>query len=201
MPVEEGEFISDFVPTNPPKQDFKSEGPNHFWLIKQWIQNTFPNINGEVTATKEQINSGGVLIGSIVDYAGINEPDGWMFLDARELDILEFEELYAAIGDVWNETAGAALPVEGFFRIPPGEVDGFGLYTRNKGDLNEVGDYDVDIFKSHNHSIVAVQSSNSGGAGSSVRHVSAGNVTGSTGGAETRPRTITMNKIIKVKNI
>ena len=56
MGVETGEFISDFDPTNPLDADPKSSGPAHFHLVKEWLQNTFPNIDGEVEPTQEQLN-------------------------------------------------------------------------------------------------------------------------------------------------
>jgi len=57
MALETGTFISDLVVTNPPGSDPKSGMDDHLRLIKSCLRNTFPNINGAVTATDEALNS------------------------------------------------------------------------------------------------------------------------------------------------
>src|SRR5258708_39770423 len=43
MGLETGTFISDLVPANPPTTDVVAQGDDHFRLIKQILQNNFPN--------------------------------------------------------------------------------------------------------------------------------------------------------------
>lgn len=57
MTVESATYIDTLDPTLPLSGDPKSEGDNHLRLIKQVLQNTFPNINAAVGATDEQLNA------------------------------------------------------------------------------------------------------------------------------------------------
>jgi microcystin-dependent protein len=56
MSLESGTYISDLVPSNPAGGDDKSQGDDHIRLIKSTLKNTFPNVNGPVTVTDEQLN-------------------------------------------------------------------------------------------------------------------------------------------------
>lgn len=56
MGLETGTYISDLVASNPPGTDPKAQGAAHLRLLKSTIKATFPNINGPVTVTEEQIN-------------------------------------------------------------------------------------------------------------------------------------------------
>jgi hypothetical protein len=49
-------YISDLVPANPLASDPASQGDDHVRNIKTAIKNTFPNINGAVTVTDENLN-------------------------------------------------------------------------------------------------------------------------------------------------
>ena len=66
MPLETGDFISDLVETNPPGTDNVSQGDDHVRLIKHVLKTTFPNIDGAVTATDEELNSAGKSLMPIV---------------------------------------------------------------------------------------------------------------------------------------
>lgn len=57
MGLETGNYISDLVITNPIGTDDRSQGDDHLRLIKKVLKQTFPNINGAVTLTDEQINA------------------------------------------------------------------------------------------------------------------------------------------------
>lgn len=57
MALETGTYINSLVPTNPTGADPKSAGDDHIRLIKSAVKNTFPNINGAVTVTDEQLNT------------------------------------------------------------------------------------------------------------------------------------------------
>ena len=49
-------FISDLVTTNPTGADDRSTSDDHHRVIKTALQNSFPNINGAVTASLAEIN-------------------------------------------------------------------------------------------------------------------------------------------------
>lgn len=66
MGLETGTYISDLNAANPAGTDSKSQGDDHIKLIKSTIKNTFPNINGAVTATDENLNA-------LLSYAGKNK--------------------------------------------------------------------------------------------------------------------------------
>lgn len=55
--LEGGTYISDLVATNPLGSDLASTLDDHIRLLKSTIKNTFPNINGAVTVTDEQLNA------------------------------------------------------------------------------------------------------------------------------------------------
>lgn len=137
--------------------------------------------------------------GISIAHAGTTAPDGFIIRDGSELDKFAYVDLYAAIGDTWNNTGGAANPAAGFFRLPPQDISGIGLYDRGVGAV-AVGDYQSDVFKSHVHSQTIPASKTSGAYGSDYTpyYNSGGASTGATGDVdETRPRSITMLMCIK----
>ena len=88
MALESGSFISDLNPANPAGTDNRSQGDDHIRLIKSTLKNTFPNVNGAVTATDEQLNAvaaAGALTfpGMIVMWSGsvTTIPSGWKLCD------------------------------------------------------------------------------------------------------------------------
>src|SRR5690554_2553329 len=57
MALESGTYISDLNPSNPVgATDKVSTLDDHVRLIKSTLQNTFPNIDGAVTATEDELN-------------------------------------------------------------------------------------------------------------------------------------------------
>jgi hypothetical protein len=57
MPLETGTYISDLNPLNPAASDASSQGDDHLRLVKLTLKNTFPNVNGAVSATDEQLSN------------------------------------------------------------------------------------------------------------------------------------------------
>lgn len=57
MTLESGTYISDLNASNPSATDPKSQGDDHIRLLKSTVQNTFPNVTGEVARTHVEINS------------------------------------------------------------------------------------------------------------------------------------------------
>lgn len=56
MTVETATYISDLNTSNPAASDNRSEGDDHLRLIKATIKTTFPNVNGAMNATDEELN-------------------------------------------------------------------------------------------------------------------------------------------------
>lgn len=57
MALEDPTYISDLVQTNPDGLDLKKFGDEHIRRLKKAIQNTFPNIAGEVLASHAELNN------------------------------------------------------------------------------------------------------------------------------------------------
>ena len=92
MGLETVTYISDLNAANPDgATDLKSEGDNHLRNIKKGILNTFPNINGEVTPSQDEINplvgvtaraGGGTILdslasGTLMLFQQTAAPTGW----------------------------------------------------------------------------------------------------------------------------
>jgi len=56
MPVETATYISDLNPAYPGSNDTRKEGDDHLRLIKQTLKNTFPNVNGAVSASPTDLD-------------------------------------------------------------------------------------------------------------------------------------------------
>lgn len=97
MGLEVMNHISDFNADWPLSTDKRRQGDDHLRGIKRAIQNTFPNINGAVTATDEMLNSIPANLGPIIteillhleapgsikmwDLANAAIPAGWVLCD------------------------------------------------------------------------------------------------------------------------
>jgi len=80
-------YIDDLVPTNPATDDAKSQGDDHLRFIKRVLKNTFPNIDGPVTATQAELN---ITDGLTATVAELNVLDGVnATLTAAELNKLD----------------------------------------------------------------------------------------------------------------
>lgn len=66
MPVETASYIHDLVPANPLHTDGLNQADSHLRLIKQVLQNSFPNVTGPITATAADLQAsvpfGGIIL-------------------------------------------------------------------------------------------------------------------------------------------
>lgn len=89
MALETGTYISDLVVTNPTGSDPLAQADDHLRLLKSTLKNTFPNVNGAVSATDEQLSNSGtafdyrVPAGGIIMWSGAVGaiPTGWLLCD------------------------------------------------------------------------------------------------------------------------
>jgi hypothetical protein len=88
MGLEVATYINGLVVTNPTSLDPKSQGDDHLRLVKSVLKNTFPNIDGAVLVTEDQLNllsnlSNFVPPGIITMWSGLiaNIPSGWKLCD------------------------------------------------------------------------------------------------------------------------
>lgn len=75
-------YLDSLVVGNPVSTDDRREGDDHIRGIKNVLRNTFPNLNGAVTATQEQLSAaylplaGGTVMGPLVAAGGVWLGDG-----------------------------------------------------------------------------------------------------------------------------
>lgn len=75
MGLETATYIHQLDPNNPVGgSDPKSQGDDHFHVIKETLQNTFPNVEGEVSASHTELN---ILDGATLSTAELNKLDGF----------------------------------------------------------------------------------------------------------------------------
>jgi len=105
MALETGIFISDLVAANPPGTDDVSQGDDHLRLIKSTLLNTFPNIDGVVNITDEELNNLIALAGSPAGTGLTNIVDDLTPQLGGNLDLNGFT-LFGDVGVVYNADTG-----------------------------------------------------------------------------------------------
>jgi hypothetical protein len=111
MGLESATYIHQLDPNNPVGgSDPKSQGDDHFHLIKETLQNTFPNVEGEVTASHAELN---ILDGVTATAAELNKLDGFTG-GATDLNNLvsRFGGQKIAFGTLNSGTNNAALDAD-----------------------------------------------------------------------------------------
>lgn len=186
--------------------------PGKAEIATQTETNTGTDDTRIVTPKKLKASPGRLAPGDVFMHAGSVAPPGALIIDASELDKLVFDDLYAAIGDLWNTTGGVAAPAAGNFRIPPSKIAGKGLFVRGVGAVG-VGVFESDIIRN----ITGTHAEISGGAiatgvfaatGGQIQHLNTATSGTHTAvvfdastvvptGTENRPKSITMLLCIK----
>lgn len=165
-------------------------------------------------------------IGSIMPFAGEEDkiPSGWMLCDGKELNRTDYSALYNIIGTAWGAGDGSNtfnLPdTRGMFlRGVSGDSNidedkNNRMYLNSGGNTNNnVGSYQSDSFKSHNHGggrhrhsigfrMSGIIVDSGGGSDQSVvtgttNTSYANDIIESEGGNETRPDNVYVNYMIK----
>ena len=146
--------------------------------------------------------------GSIIAFAGINIPNGWLVCDGSAVDRSTYSELFDVISIYWGNGNGSTtfnLPdfrgrflrgVDNGAGNDPNTSTRFSLNTGgNTGD--NVGSYQNDELKSHNHSIPMHNDGGNVGVRYQGGNPSSTIDSGSSGGSETRPKNAGVIYIIK----
>lgn len=148
-------------------------------------------------------------VGSVLAFAGDHNriPSGWLLCNGAEVSRIDYQELFSIIGTTHGEGNSSStfnLPdYRGLFLrgvdigqgIDPDASSRTAMNTGgNSGD--KVGSVQNDEFKSHNHPMNTQGNVASGGGYSAYRPGTSGG-SGSSGGAETRPKNAYVNYIIK----
>lgn len=80
MALESAVYLDGLNPSNPLSTDTLAQADDHIRLIKLTLKNTFPNLNGPVTKTEEELNSP-IPSGLIAMWSGSVAPTGWRLCD------------------------------------------------------------------------------------------------------------------------
>jgi microcystin-dependent protein len=146
--------------------------------------------NGDIFAS--------IPAGTIIPFGGNAAPEGWLICDGASLDRTLYPELYEAIGTIWGPGSGANT-----FSIP----DLRGQFLRGldttgtvdpDGASRGVGSSQADEVKGHDHVVDNIQVIAGGASGGGNRYVPGGSIpTEASGGAETRPKNVAVNYIIR----
>lgn len=123
-------------------------------------------------------------------------PAGWLACDGRAVLRAQYPALYAAIGTTWG--AGDNVTT---FNLPEVRGEFFRAWDNGRGvDADrEFGSWQEDTFKAHTHTVPGIVNSAlfTLALDNNVGAITGAPVSGSTGGAETRPRNITTLVCIK----
>lgn len=92
MAIDNAIYISELDETLPQNSDPRAEGAGQMRATKRALVNTFPNLNGEVTATHDQLNHAATVNisrGMILDWFGPYQtpPENWAFCDGSTLTL------------------------------------------------------------------------------------------------------------------
>ena len=141
-----------------------------------------------------------VPAGTVLPFAGETAPSGWAICNGDAVSRTDYAELFTAIGELWGVGDGSHT-----FNLPDMRGQFLrGLDTTEGVDpdfaTRTLGSSQVDEFKEHTHTITTYDtafggSANIRGYGASVRDAPS---TNATGGAETRPKNVAVNYIIKL---
>ena len=149
---------------------------------------------------------GDLPIGMIIPFAGSQIPSGWLLCDGSSVSRSTYSNLYTALGNTWGSSSSTTfnLPdlrgrfLRGVDSGSGNDPDASSRTAINSGGNtgDNVGSYQNDEFKSHNHGI----STSSGSGTNSVMRgggINSGSSTSYRGGNETRPKNAYVNYIIK----
>jgi hypothetical protein len=106
MPLEDAQFIDQLNPLWPLGTDGLNQSDDQHRVIKQAVQQSFPNIAGEVTATQDDLNTltGAATLGSGLNPVGTRiegyfptAPNGYLLCDGSAIDP-QYTALIAIVG-------------------------------------------------------------------------------------------------------
>ena len=173
---------------------------------------TTDDLTGPAGSSSTPSETGGTLpVGSIISYAGIIIPDGWLVCDGSEVSRADYSSLFNVLSNSWGNGDGIStfnLPdLRGRFLrgVDIGSGNDPDSTTRtalhdggNSGD--NIGSYQTDEIKQHNHTYVRNVNGSSGGhKGGRAMWGNESDIqpTSNQGGSETRPKNAYVYFIIK----
>jgi microcystin-dependent protein len=157
-------------------------------------------------AAKGAIKGEALPVGTMLTFAGptINIPNGFLLCDGSSINRDDYTDLFAAIGTSWGTATGTTfnLPdtrglfLRGVDGLAARDPDSASRIAINSGGNigNNVGSFQNDEFESHTHTHHTSGSLTAGAGGGAGQQ---GDITGATGGNETRPKNVYVNYIIR----
>lgn len=114
MPLETASYISELDATWPLGTDPVSQGDDHVRLVKGVLQTQFPNLGAApVTATAEDLSGSPTPVGTVLPYAGSDEPEGYFLCNGGVHSRTTQAALYAVIGITYGAGDGSTT-----FNVP-----------------------------------------------------------------------------------
>ncbi|MCK9344736.1 MAG: phage tail protein [Candidatus Pacebacteria bacterium] len=135
-------------------------------------------------------------IGSVASFAGSVAPSGYLICDGTAVSRTTYASLFAVIGTTYGAGNGSTT-----FNLP--DLRGEFIRGLDKGrgiDAGRaLGSWQADLLKSHTHTAYVIAPGGGYGPYSNIMGPQT-ITTSATGGAETRPRNVAMNYVIKALN-
>jgi microcystin-dependent protein len=142
------------------------------------------------------------LTGSVVWFAGLSVPAGWLIANGAELSRTVYAELFAAIGTAHGHGDGSTT-----FNLPDLRGEFIRGFDNNRGiDAGRLfATAQAGAIQAHSHTTPALSSLNGTQTGWAAQDATvtyesgsfSGGLVSSTGGTETRPRNIALLGLIK----
>lgn len=154
MPIETAQYIDTLQPDWPDGKDPESEGDDHIRMTKQVLKNQFPNLNGAVSGTPEQINNitlntpwvdNSATAGALSNFRLTNPKSGDGTLANMEqlTPTLEQYNTNPALSLTWQVVMTAIYPIGSVIfntGTNPATILGFGTWTQRSGTIYGAGD-------------------------------------------------------------
>lgn len=155
MPVESAQYINTLQPDWPLGTEPESAGDDHLRMIKQVLQNTFPNMNGEVAASADQANRvldhfhyslSGEDPNITTDFASVTNSDNTAYTPilAGDLPVATMNAFGLGTCITWGQLINLVYPVGCIYESwgdsrNPADILGFGTWTALVGYSAGVG--------------------------------------------------------------
>ncbi len=116
MAIDNAAYIADMNVNVPENADPIAEGAEQIQAVKRAVKNTFPNLNGAVTATADEINVAATqsnFIGEIKMYFGklTDLPSGWNLCDGGIYNGVQTPNLKDTFPRAYNPDNDATAPI------------------------------------------------------------------------------------------
>ena len=117
MALDSAPYIGGLDPNLPTNLDPRAEGAGQIRAVKAALTKTFPNVNGEVTISHEDMNSLNIHrfhIGMIMNFSGDKAPDNWAICDSeRVVNGVVVPDLKDRFIKGWNPDSGEKIGTTG----------------------------------------------------------------------------------------